>query len=257
MTMNVLLAFSAASGGDCGAPNKDARQDAPDYENKQMHNPIAELVRTTLLIIGALFPIVNTPENIPVFLSLTEGLSRESRSMLARKIAVNGFALLVVSVLIGTHILAFFGISLPVVQVGGGLVVTAAGWKLLSQPDDDDQAPKPSLKTPKDSYLTRRAFFPLTLPLTVGPGSISVAIAVGANRPPGSEAHWYLPVAAVLGCVILALTIYLVYRFAEPIGRILGDTAMNIVIRLSSFILLCIGVQIIWNGASKLLSAVF
>ena len=221
-----------------------------------MHDVTGELVRTTLLIIGALFPIVNTPQNIPIFLTLTAGLSTESRSILARKIAVNGFVLLVVSVLIGTHILAFFGISLPVVQVGGGLVVTATGWRLLSRPDDDDKAQVSSLKTPKDSYLSRRAFFPLTMPLTVGPGSISVAIAVGANRPTGSGAHWYLPVAAISGCVILALTIYLLYRFAEPIGRILGETAMNIIIRLSSFILVCIGVQIIWNGASKLLSTI-
>ena len=219
-----------------------------------MHDAIAELVRTTLLIVGALFPIVNTPQNIPIFLTLTTGLSRESRSVLARKVAVNGFALIIVSVLIGTHILAFFGISLPVVQVGGGLVVTAAGWKLLSRPDDDDKAPEPALKTPKASYLSRRAFFPLTMPLTVGPGSISVAIAVGANRPPGSETGWSLPVAAFLGCAAVAITIYLLYRFAEPVGRILGDTAMNIIIRLSSFILVCIGVQIVWNGTSKLLS---
>src|SRR5258705_12076789 len=126
---------------------------------------------------------------------------------------------------------------MPVVQVGGGLVVPAAGWKLLTRPDDDDNAPEPALKTPKASYLSRRAFCPLTMPLTVGPGSISVAIAVGANRPPGSGAHWYLPVAAISGCVVLALTIYLLYRFAEPIGRILGETAMDIIIRLSSFIL--------------------
>src|SRR6185295_10316097 len=105
-----------------------------------MHDAIADLVRTTLLIVGALFPIVNTPQNIPIFLTLTAGLSRESRAVLARKIAVNGFGLLVVSVLIGTHILAFFGISLPVVQVGGGLVVMATAWKLLNREDDDKTA---------------------------------------------------------------------------------------------------------------------
>ena len=221
-----------------------------------MHNAIAELVRTTLLIIGALFPIVNPPENIPIFLTLTTGLSPQNRSIVARKVAVNGFTLLVVSVLIGTHILAFFGISLPIVQVGGGLVVIAAGWKLLNKPDEEEKAPDASAKPLKDSYLSRRAFYPLTLPLTVGPGSISVAIAVGANRLPGSEAHWPLPVAAVLGCAFIGATIYLAYRFAEPIGRILGETAMSIFIRLSSFILLCIGVQIVWNGVSKLLATV-
>ena len=221
-----------------------------------MQNVVGELVRTTLLIVGALFPIVNSPENIPVFLALTTGLSSEDRSVLSRKIALNGFTLLIVSVLIGTHILAFFGISLPIVQVGGGLVLVAAGWKLLNRPDDDDKPPAAPPKSVKGSVLSRQAFYPLTLPLTVGPGSISVAIAVGANRPPGSETHWALPLAAFLGCAIIAATIYLVYRFAEPIGRALGDTAMSIVIRLSSFILLCIGVQIVWNGMSKLLSTI-
>jgi multiple antibiotic resistance protein len=219
-----------------------------------MHDAIAEMVRTTLLIAGALFPIVNSPENIPIFLTLTTGLSPENRSVLARKVAVNGFILLIISVLIGTHILAFFGISLPIIQVGGGLVLIAGGWRLLNRPDEEGKAPDASPKSVKASYLSRRAFYPLTLPLTVGPGSISVAIAVGANRPPGSEMHWALPVAAFLGCAVIAVTIYLVYRFAEPIGRILGETAMSIIVRLSSFILLCIGVQIVWNGASKLLS---
>jgi multiple antibiotic resistance protein len=222
-----------------------------------MHDTIAELVRTSLLIVAALFPIVNSPENIPLFLTLTTGLSTESRAVLARKIAVNGFALLVVSVLIGTHILSFFGISLPVVQVGGGFVVIAAGWNLLNRADDDGSEPASPSRSPKASYLTRQAFYPLTLPLTVGPGSISVAIAVGANRPPGSEARWSLPVAALLGCGVLAVTIYLIYRFAEPIGRILGETAMNVIVRLSSFILLCIGVQIVWNGTSTLLHTLF
>ncbi len=221
-----------------------------------LHDAISELTRTSLLIVGALFPIVDSPDNIPIFLTLTPGYSTETRAVLARKIAINSFALLIVSVLIGTHILAFFGISLPVVQVGGGLIVTAVGWKLLNRPDDDDKAPDPSSKPPKASYISSRAFYPLTMPLTVGPGSISVAIAVGANRTPGSELHWALPVAAVLGCALIAATVYLMYRFAEPIGRILGPTSMNIIIRLSSFILVCIGVQIVWNGASVLLRSI-
>src|SRR5262245_1846704 len=139
-----------------------------------MHNAIAELVRMTLLIVGALFPIVNPPEDIPFFLALTAGLSNENRSVLARKIAIYGFTLLVVSVLIGTHILAFFGISLPIVQVGGGMIVVVAGWKLLNRADDEERPPNTSPAPLKSSILSRRAFYPLTLPLTVGPGSISV-----------------------------------------------------------------------------------
>jgi len=218
-----------------------------------LHFP--ELTRTLLLIVGALFPIVNPLGNAPIFLTLTRGFSSATRMVLARKIALNGFVLLVVSLLIGTHILAFFGISLPVVQVGGGMVVIATGWSLLNRKDDDERAPEPRPAS-SAADVSRRAFYPLTLPLTVGPGSISVAITVGANRPQGSETGWPLPVAAVAGAALIGITIYLSYRFAESIARALGDAAMNVVIRLSSFILVCIGVQIAWNGVSALLRSV-
>ena len=83
-----------------------------------------------------------------------------------------------------------------------------------------------------------------------------MAIALGADRPAGNVTAWSLPVAAFLGCAMIAISIYIAYRFAEPIGRALGQTAMSVIVRLSSFILLCIGVQIVWNGASKLLSGI-
>ena len=216
---------------------------------------LALLFRTLLLIVGALFPIVNPLGNAPIFLSLTREFSSATRAVLAWKIALNGFVLLVVSLLIGTNILTFFGISLPVVQVGGGLVVIATGWGLLNREDDEEEQ-RESKKAATTAHISQRAFYPLTLPLTVGPGSISVAITVGANRPEGTEAHWPLLVAAVLGPAVVAITIYLSYRFAERIARALGETAMKVLIRLSSFILLCIGVQILWNGASALLRSI-
>jgi multiple antibiotic resistance protein len=215
-----------------------------------MRTEVAEIFRTALLILGAVFPIVNPIGNAPIFLVLTRGASSEDRAVLARKIAMNGFILLVLSVLIGANILAFFGISLPVVQVGGGLVVIATGWSLLNRGDDDDPPPAAPPRVHID--VSRRAFYPLTLPLTVGPGSISVAITVGASRPQNQPEASMLA-AVLIGSATVALTIYLSYRFAERIERLLGETAMNVLIRLSSFILLCIGVQILWNGVSALL----
>jgi multiple antibiotic resistance protein len=217
-----------------------------------MPSAFSDLIKSTLLVVGALFPIVNPIGNTPIFLSLTQGLSEGGRAILARMIALNGLVLILTSIFIGTHILAFFGISLPVVQVGGGLIVISTGWTLLRQsPDergDDDRA-----RECKESDYSRQAFYPLTLPLTVGPGSISVAIAVGANRAEGSEWRWTLIVGMLLGSAIISASIYLSYRFAERIARTLGESAMNVIIRLSSFILVCIGVQIFWNGVSALL----
>jgi multiple antibiotic resistance protein len=216
-----------------------------------MPSALLEFTRTSLLIFGALFPIVNPLGNAPIFLSLTRDLSSATRNILSRKIALNGLALLIASIFIGTNILAFFGISIPVVQVGGGLVVLATGWKLLNRIDED-----PPVKSdhPANSHdLSQRAFYPLTLPLTVGPGSMSVAIAVGANRPQGLEMNWPVLAATVAGAAMVSICIYLSYRFAENIARLLGETAMSVVLRLSSFILLCIGVQIASNGATALL----
>jgi multiple antibiotic resistance protein len=220
-----------------------------------MPDPLGGLAKHTLLVVGALFPIVNPIGNTPIFLSLTRGLSAHGRVALARMIALNGLFLILASIFIGTHILAFFGISLPVVQVGGGLVVISTGWALLRQPDEDGNSEKAARQC-DDSDYARQAFYPLTMPLTVGPGSISVAIAVGANRAEGSQWSWPLIAGMVLGSVLIAASIYWSYRFAERIGRTLGDSAMNVIIRLSSFILVCIGVQILWNGLSALLRTV-
>ena len=221
-----------------------------------MPSAFTELVKNTLLVVAALFPIVNPIGNTPIFLSLTHGLSSQGRSALARMIAVNGLALIVISIFVGTHILVFFGISLPVVQVGGGLVVISTGWTLLRRPDDDDVDASDVKHDCDEKNYSRQAFYPLTLPLTVGPGSISVAIAVGANRREGSEWQWPLIGGMLLGSVLIAASVYLSYRFAERLGRALGESAMNVIIRLSSFILVCIGVQILWNGLSTLLKTI-
>src|SRR5580704_7405683 len=154
-----------------------------------MPPPLAELIKYTLLIVGALFPIVNPIGSAPFFLTLTRGISREGRAVLSRMIALNGLALILGSIFVGTHILAFFGLSLPVVQVSGGLVLVAAGWTLLRRDDDDGTTGAPN-KPCNEADYEKQAFYPLTLPLTVGPGSISVAITLGANRPEGSQWAW-------------------------------------------------------------------
>jgi multiple antibiotic resistance protein len=221
-----------------------------------MPGAMSELTKNTLLVFGALFPIVNPIGNTPIFLSLTHGLSSERRATLARMIALNGLTLILTSIFIGTHILTFFGISLPVVQVGGGLIVISTGWALLRQPNGGGIDDADSRRECNEADYASRAFYPLTLPLTVGPGSISVAITVGANRPEGSEWRWPLIAGMLLGSFLIAAAIYLSYRFAEWVGRTLGDSAMNVIIRISSFILVCIGVQILWNGMSALLRTV-
>jgi multiple antibiotic resistance protein len=211
---------------------------------------LLQLVETIVLFFGALFPIVNPLGGSPIFLALTSDYSRASRMLLSQRIAINSFILLVVSFLIGTHILAFFGISLPIVQVGGGLIVISTGWAMLKEGDAGRGGVHRTVD-PQD--VLRNAFYPLTLPLTVGPGSISVAITLGANEPRSFGLNVLGILAAVVGSALIALSILICYGFADRLAMLLGATGMSVIMRLSSFLLVCIGVQIFWNGAGALL----
>jgi len=215
---------------------------------------MAHLIKSTLLIVTALFPIVNPLGGAPLFLSLTHYYSAEQRRMLSRRIALNSIVLIVISYLIGTHILAFLGISLPVVQVGGGLVLATTGWAMLKQKDEDSTKSEVH-RTVDVQDLFRKAFYPLTLPLTVGPGSISVAITLGANEGHVEHQIIFALTGAVIGAFLIAASVYLCYAFADRLAKILGEAAMSVTMRLSSFLLVCIGVQIVWNGLSALLKS--
>lgn len=206
-----------------------------------------------LLTFAALFPIVNPLEAAPFFLGLTAELTAQERQVLARKAAVNGFALLLGSMALGPYLLEFFGIELPVMRIAGGLVVTALGWKLLTQEQWSDHAGSAGLEGAPGKKVG--SFYPLTMPLTVGPGSMSVAITIGSRKPAGLPLSLLAQHAtgAVLGLVAIALTIYLAYRFAETIGRLLGATGLEVLVRLSAFILMCIGIEIVWSGYSALI----
>lgn len=210
-------------------------------------------VKVLFLVLSALYPTVDPLSGGPIFLELTREYSPQMRRRLSWRVAVDSLLLLLGSYFVGAHVLNFFAVSLPVVQVGGGLVVIAIGWKMLM----DDKGDSHDLVTNNvgSSDIYQRAFYPLTLPLTVGPGSISIAITLGANSTHRYGVHVSIVLAAITAMVLLAASIFLCYGFADQLARMLGK-AMPVVVRLSSFLLLCIGVQIMWNGIDALLSSV-
>jgi len=214
---------------------------------------VIEVAKSVLLVVSALFPIVDPIGGAPFFLALTRDYTPQIRRWLARRIALNSFILMMASFTIGSHVLTFFGISIPVVQVGGGLIVIATGWAMLKQKDETDRSAMG--RTVSSANVLNEAFYPLTLPLTVGPGSISVAITLGANEPRQLGSNMVAIVAAATGCAFVAATIYLCYGFADRLAVVIGPTGMNVILKLSSFLLVCIGVQILWNGLSKLLAS--
>lgn len=215
---------------------------------------ISDLSTAFVLSFAGLFPIVNPLESAPLFLELTAGCSAAERHRLAREVTFNSFFLLLGSMLLGPWLLVFFGIDLPVVRIAGGLVVVSVGWKVFSK-GDAQWSGQAAVSASEVRRAPVRSFYPLTLPLTVGPGSMSIAIALG-SRKDGPAPHllqWLQHLTgAVLGLVAIGASIYLCYRFSGRIVKALGETGADVLVRLSAFLLMCIGVQLIWAGYSGL-----
>ncbi|WP_280954669.1 MarC family protein [Paludibacterium denitrificans] len=142
-----------------------------------------------LFVVAALLPLINPPGLVPIFISLTVHNTPQQRKYLALRIAMYCFLLLLGSMYVGTFVLSFFGVSLPVVQLSGGLLITIAARRMLNDtPAENNQPSSAPARSENRDQLKQRAFFPLTFPLTVGPGSISVAITVGASLTGSGQA---------------------------------------------------------------------
>jgi multiple antibiotic resistance protein len=220
---------------------------------------VNEFFNTFLLIYAGLFPIVNPIGSAPLFLGMTRSYPEKDRNALARRVAINSFFLLLGSLVIGSHVLEFFGITLPIVRIAGGMVVTVFGWKLLHSGETGEHYQQ-SAETmqARNGFTPLDSFYPLTMPLTVGPGSISVAITLGSQRPKAYHLAELVLIgaAAIASLFAIAITIYACFRFGESVLRVLGKSGTNVMVQLSAFIMLCIGVAIFWSGISALIATV-
>ncbi len=212
------------------------------------------LLGAILLVVGAILPIVNPPGNAPLFLRMTAGCDDATRATLAKLIAIYSFALLLGSMIFGSFVLRLFELSVAVIQVSGGAVVIALGWKMLN----DDSMPADVTIDPQQasSVALRRSFYPLTMPLTVDPGVMSVAVAVGAHHGHTLDRLLIQILAAVIGVGIVAVAILVTYHFAKGFAARVGHKGMMVILRLSAFIVMSIGVQIGWNGVKALLKEI-
>jgi multiple antibiotic resistance protein len=209
------------------------------------------------LAFTALLPLVNPLGSALVFVSLVGNASPAAYRSLARKIAINTVLFFITIEIIGAAILKFFGISLPVVQIAGGLAVASMGWRLLNQEEAQPKQSPTKLDDHALGSLQHKAFYPFTFPLTAGPGSLVVMITLTAqvsNRGMVPDIAAHAGIAAAV--LILSLGVYFCYGYAPAItARVSQQTAHGIA-RVIAFVLLCIGVQIMWNGVRILLYGV-
>jgi len=211
---------------------------------------------------SALLPLINPFGSALIFLGLVGHAPIDTYRALARRIAVNTVIFLAVIELIGSSLLAFFGISLPIMQVSGGLVIAMIGYSLLNQKDsapsqdktDAADAAAPAITRAEISGLQDKAFYPFTFPITAGPGCIVVMLTLSVHAKQRTVPDTVLAyVGLFIAAILLSASIYFCYAYAPKIARSVSPSTAHGILRVVAFILFCIGVQIAWNGFDSLL----
>jgi len=197
----------------------------------------------------ALFPILNPPAMAPIFLQLTSGISKGERARLALLIGLYTFVLLTVLLYVGGWALKLLGISIPVISIAGGLLLFHSAWRMLNRDPRLSESEKEEIQP----SIRDRAFFPLTLPVTAGPGSIAVTLSLVPTGNILTMPVFLQFLAITCGIALAAMTVFLFYRFASGMIQRLGRTGEATISQVAAFILLAIGVQIVWNGIRGLL----
>ena len=202
----------------------------------------------------ALFHVINPIGSGVLFYNITPGADGKERRLMARKIAINSCIMLVVILLGGIYILKLFGITVPIVKICGGMVILAMGWRSLQKDDDsNDSDEKMKLANSIRGFEAYKSklFYPFTFPFTVGPGTISVALTISAESlvHHGNSTNSMLQFAgAITAMVLIALTVYICYGSTDYVLGRLSLQMRKVIMKIFSFILLCIGGQILFGG---------
>lgn len=226
-----------------------------------------EVWNSFLLAFSALLPLINPLGTALVFVGLVGDAPAETYRRLARMIAINNVIFLAIIELLGSAILNFFGISLPIVQLSGGLVIAAIGWGVLNENDDSAAAMSRQRElsvrgtdgrlTDSERALEAKAFYPFTFPVTSGPGTLVVMLTLTAHISRATLTDEILGHVGVFTAVlVLSALVYVCYGYAPKITKSISPSTAHGILRVVAFILMCIGVQIAWNGLSVLLHGV-
>lgn len=219
------------------------------------------VLNSFLIAFSALLPLINPFGTALVFNGLVGDAPSSVYRSLARRIAINNVIFLAIIQLLGVTILNFFGISLPIVQFAGGIVVAAMGWSVLNERDARATSRKKQEESDQadahDHNLEQEAFYPFTFPITSGPGTLVALLTVTAqNSGHKLSTNILSHLGVFLAVVVLSVLVYFCYRYAPTITRAIPPATAHGILRVIAFILLCIGVQISWNGLAELIRQV-
>ena len=205
-----------------------------------------DIVHELILAFVAILPVVNPFSKPPIFLSITEGLTPEEQRHQARKASIYAFLILIVSLSAGTFVLAFFSITLPALQIAGGLLIARTGFQMLNPQKEHHQTAHEEQEAREKEDIS---FVPLAMPLLSGPGAMAVMI----NLATGTQVllDWVLiTIASAAVCFIT----YCVLAESLSLVKFLGVNGMNALSKLMGFLLLSLAIQFIINGVTATLT---
>jgi multiple antibiotic resistance protein len=199
----------------------------------------------------ALITVINPLGTGFVLSAMTDGISVDNRKKLALKIVTNSLGIFLVVLAFGSYILTFFGLSLPIIRVGGGLLLAVMGWNMLNAVE----APATTTATTDDSQsFFKQAFYPFTFPVTCGPGCIAVIFTLAVHHAADKSVELQMAglVGTFIGLVGVAIVVYGCYVYSYVIDKKLGEEGAHALNRMMAFVTLCIGLQILWAGIQGL-----
>jgi multiple antibiotic resistance protein len=207
------------------------------------------------LAFSALLPVVNPLGSALIFLGVVGHAPPDVFRNLARRVAVSTVLFFLTIELIGAALLSFFGISLPVVQLAGGFVLAGMGWRLLNEQDVSGTT-KQSAADTSAGRLEDKIFYPLTFPITAGPGCIVVMLTLSAHASRTDLLSNVLAHIGIASAVLaLSFSVFISYTYAPKIAKKVAPQTSQGILRVIAFVLMCIGVQIAVNGVQALVAA--
>ena len=200
-----------------------------------------------LLAFPSLFSIINPIGGALIFYGVTKDFSLTDKEKVAALVGVYSLLIMFGALWAGAYVLRFFGVSIDALRIAGGTVVALSGWRLLTSAEThpDRKGHERAEEQGSEGDPMQLAFFPLTLPFTTGPGTIAVAITIGAERPATSVGFVAFFLGASIAAAANAAIIWIFYRSADRLTNFIGPTAQAVIVRLTAFLLMCIGVQIL------------
>lgn len=204
----------------------------------------------------ALFPVVNPVGTALIVMPYLSRLDDAGKRRAVRLITLYAFCICTVTLLVGQWILKLFGLSIPVVQLAGGIMICRSGWQLLSPGGgaaSAEQGGDADVLAAEQREIDDLLFFPLTFPLTTGAGTIAVLLTLSAHGADTDLARQALHMSAIMLAVIAMCTmVYVLFLNTRHLRNYLGSRGEAIVNRLIAFFIFCVGLQIATTGAKAL-----